>query len=423
MIADGGSKTMVPFSSSEIKENYGRFTFTRNNNINDEITNSFSLLAYFENEVSTPDWEQVTGAIKKYDFLNVISFNIGLDIYSYNGTIAWDNNIPPDSRLPGMDNVMITIDFRNEEFLGEEAKPMIKIEKREEVYINGGDFVMGSPAGEPGRNGPSGKSSETRNNVRLSSFYMMPSEVTQKMFEGLMFVPDYNRKTSERSFIDPDYPVVNISWFDAVEFANKLSIELGLTPVYTITGTGSGRNVTPNWNANGWRLPTEAEWEYAARAGSSTPFAPFLDQSGNIISNGEKINTSAANFNGSVIEENILNLTVGIYIGGIVKVGSYFPNAWGLYDMHGNVWEFCWDWFGGDYPTTPNPRINPRGPVNGSFPGTDASAIASQNQRVIRGGSYYCPARYLRSAHRGIIRPNDSSWNDIGFRLVRNEMP
>ena len=411
----GNAKKMLPFQSGEYSENNGRFTFTKTS-LEDYASYSFSMLAYFSQGVSAPDWEALNDAKVKYGWSNVIKPDGGISYYDDSGAVGWFNRGK---------TVKITLDFRGNDYL-ESGRPMLIVESRDEVYLAGNSFYMGSPDGEMGRYGPDGQnglSGELRHKVRLDSFYIMPKEVTQGEYESLMPVPKYTN-TGGNDFQNSDYPVVNASWFDAVTFANKLSERDGLTPVYTITGSGASRNVSADWTSPGWRLPTEAEWEFAARAGSQTPFAPLNG------GNGTTLNTGLANYNGSSVDTGFgYNPIPGVSAGHIVEAGSYTPNIWGLYNMHGNVWEFCWDWYA-DYNFT-NPdveTVNPRGydTVTGGWGGqkgngTGGMTPASQGNRIIRGGSYYCSARYLRSAHRGVIKPEESTWNDIGFRLVRIE--
>jgi formylglycine-generating enzyme required for sulfatase activity len=245
----------------------------------------------------------------------------------------------------------------------------------EMVRINGGTFTMGSFASEVGRaadrEGP-------QHRVTVSSFYMGKYPVTQKEYQEVM-------GTNPSNFKGDNLPVETVSWYDAVNYCNRLSQREGLTPAYTINGT----NVTWNSNANGYRLPTEAEWEYACRAGTTTPF-----------STGNNITTSQANYNGNYPYDNNAK---GTYREKTTAVGSFSQNPWGLYDMHGNVYEWCWDWYDA---YKPDAQTDPRGASSGSG-------------RVIRGGGWFSNAPLLRSAYRGSNTPS-SRYNNIGFRLVRN---
>ncbi|MCL2180397.1 MAG: SUMF1/EgtB/PvdO family nonheme iron enzyme, partial [Treponema sp.] len=235
------------------------------------------------------------------------------------------------------------------------------------VRIQGGSFIMGSPANEEGR-----RNNETQRQVTVSSFMMSRYEITQREYREVIgtnpsnFTGDLNR------------PVESVSWFDAVEYCNRRSQREGLTPAYAISGSGNNRTVTWSRNTNGYRLPTEAEWEYACRAGTTTDY-----------NTGASITASHANFDG------IINRTI--------TVGSYAPNAWGLYDMHGNVWEWCWDWY--DIPEQ-RAQTDPRGASSGSY-------------RVLRGGSWSFSAAYVRSAYRSVSTPT-IQYYDSGFRVVRN---
>ena len=173
-------------------------------------------------------------------------------------------------------------------------------------------------------------------------------------------------------------PVESISWFEMVDFCNRLSEKQGLAPCYEIQGKQM------RWlpDANGYRLPTEAEWEYAARGGRygrgfEYAGSPDLDQVG----------WYDANSNGET-----------------QPVGQKRPNALGLYDMSGNVFEWCWDWYGGDYYAN-SPEKNPTGPAGGS-------------NRVRRGGSWRYGPDGCRVAYRGNGRP-DGRYDFVGFRLAR----
>jgi formylglycine-generating enzyme required for sulfatase activity len=242
------------------------------------------------------------------------------------------------------------------------------------VRIQGGTFMMGSPASEVNRN----SEREVQHSVTVSSFYMGKYPVTQKEYQEVM-------GTNPSNFKGDSLPVEMVSWYDAINYCNRLSQREGLTPAYTV----NGENVTWNQNASGYRLPTEAEWEYACRAEKTTPF-----------STGNNITTSQANYDGNYPYNNNAK---GTYREKTTAVGSFSPNSWGLYDMHGNVWEWCWDWYG-TYPS--NAQTDPRGASSGS-------------DRVLRGGSWSDDAQDLRSANRGGYTPSNR-YNNIGFRLVRN---
>ncbi|MDR0444446.1 MAG: formylglycine-generating enzyme family protein [Treponema sp.] len=240
------------------------------------------------------------------------------------------------------------------------------------VRINGGTFTIGSPAGEYRRD-----NNEVQHQVTVSSFYMGIFTVTQKEYEEIM-------GTNPSNFKGSDLPVERVTWFDAVEYCNRRSQEEGLTPAYTRTGD----NVTWNRSANGYRLPTEAEWEYACRAGTTTPF-----------NTGNNITTSQANYDGDYpYNRNAL----GSSRRRTTNVGSFPANAWGLFDMHGNVWEWCWDWFG-DYSSA---NLD------------DPAGVPSGSSRVIRGGSWDNSGAGVRSAYRRSLTPSFRIIN-LGFRLVR----
>ncbi|MCL2764150.1 MAG: formylglycine-generating enzyme family protein [Treponema sp.] len=241
------------------------------------------------------------------------------------------------------------------------------------VFIRGGIFIMGSPHDEHDRD-----YDEMQREVRVSSFYMGKYEVTQREYQGIM-------RANPSFFKGEDLPVENISWYDAIEFCNRLSKQEGLTPAYVF----DGENIGWNRNANGYRLPTEAEWEYACRAGSASPFNTGLN-----------ITTDQANYDG--------NYPYSDYSGGAsrettVNVGSFPPNSWDLFDMHGNVFEMCWDWYD---VYKRDDSFDPAGPSLGSY-------------RVMRGGSWINSAYVLRSSYRGICIPRAGN-ERIGFRLARN---
>jgi formylglycine-generating enzyme required for sulfatase activity len=268
------------------------------------------------------------------------------------------------------------------QMLGKHGRTVAAVSKKSApsgmIWIASGTFMMGSPHSEAGR-----RDDETRHQVTISKgFYMGNYEVTQAEYQAVM-------GNNPSDFKGIDLPVENVSWYDAVEYCNKRSQQERLRPAYTISGSGDRRNVTWDRNANGYRLPTEAEWEYACRAGTTSPF-----------STGSNITTEQANYDGNYPYNG--NATK-IYREGTTAVGSFAANRWGLYDMHGNVWEWCWDWFGS----------------YSSGLQTDPTGADSGVSRVNRGGSWYIYAQYLRSAYRLYENPSIRN-SDLGFRLVHS---
>jgi formylglycine-generating enzyme required for sulfatase activity len=245
---------------------------------------------------------------------------------------------------------------------------------RDFVRINGGTFTMGSPAGESHRD-----SNEVRHQVTVSSFYMGKYEVTQKEWYEVMgtTVRQQRDKANPEWSMDGEgdnYPMYYVDWYEAIEYCNRRSQREGLTLAYTVNGT----NVTWNRSANGYRLPTEAEWEYVCRAGTATAY-----NTGARISD----TTGWYNFNSRTATH---------------PVGQKPANRWGLYDMHGNVREWCWDLYG-SYAS--GAQAEPTGASSGFL-------------RVLRGGSWISSGGGLRSAYRYGSVPS-FRYSDIGFRLLR----
>ena len=242
------------------------------------------------------------------------------------------------------------------------------------VLIPSGEFLMGSPDSEKDRTRAEGP----QHKVKITNpFYMGVYEVTQHEYEKVMGRnPSFFSKTSggkpNVGEIDTsDFPVEQVSWAEANEFCQRLSGRLG--------------------EASGvYRLPTEAEWEYAARAGSQTAF-PW----------GDSLNGTEANCNGSKPYGTSIK---GPFLGRTARKGSYAANPFGLHDMIGNVFEWCSDWYDNAY-YAQSPSNDPRGPDTGSL-------------RVTRGGDWNFPAVSCRSADRYRIGPGLRS-GDFGFRVVR----
>jgi len=250
----------------------------------------------------------------------------------------------------------------------------------EMVRVPGGSFRMGSNDSEDYNARP-------QHLVTLSNFSIGKYEVTQALYESVM---GYNPSGFKNYADSPSRPVENVTWYDAIEFCNKLSERERLQPVYTISerepATGypiESATVTPDWGKNGYRLPTEAQWEYAAKGGNGTP--------GNYAYSGSNdVNTVAWYENNSNRAPQV--------------VGTKAPNGLGIYDMSGNVSEWCWDRDGG---YMSEPQTDPKGPSLGSL-------------RTLRGGSWNISDTFVRSALRRGEDPSYGEGDALGFRLVRN---
>ena len=219
-------------------------------------------------------------------------------------------------------------------------------------------FTMGSPDSEFWRIG-----NEKQHSVTFTKgYWMLETEVTQQMWEG---VTGKNRSR----FKGAKLPVERVSWEDCQKYISQLN-DMGIAP-----------------RGMKFSLPTDAQWEYACRAGTTTPYH-F----------GSALNGDNANCNGTMPYGTEKS---GMYLKKTVEAGSYPANAWGLYDMHGNVWEWCSDWYGADCSSS---ETDPTGPTTGSF-------------RVIRGGGLYSNSSDCRSAIRICYAPPNRGSN-IGFRLA-----
>ena len=215
------------------------------------------------------------------------------------------------------------------------------------VFIPAGKVMMGSPASEKGRS-----ADETQHEVTLTKpYYMGKYEVMQEQYEAVMGVGDNPSRVKGAKL-----PVTNVSWEDCQEFIKKLNAKTN----------------------GGYRLPSEAEWEYACRAGTTTAY-----------SCGDNLKKSDANIDGD----------------SIIAVGSYRPNAFGLYDMHGNVWEWCNDWYG----SLQDGEV------------TDPKGAATGSSRVLRGGSFINYDSKARSSLRAgsFVSPTTRDIVGNGFRLAR----
>ncbi len=227
----------------------------------------------------------------------------------------------------------------------------------EMIYIPGGSFVMGSPPG-PGKSGE-----QPQHEVIVQAFNIGKYQITQAQWIAVAALPKIKRDLDPvpSYFIGHDRPVEDVSWYDAVEFCDRLSKHTNKE----------------------YRLPSEAEWEYAARAGTTTPYH-F----------GETIRPELANYaSGSKTSRKQTT-----------DVGSFSPNAFGLYDIHGNVWEWCADTFHHNYQGAP----------------TDGSAWINEDNnhyRIVRGGAWSFDPVSCRSASRTIASPDHRHYH-FGFRVV-----
>lgn len=253
----------------------------------------------------------------------------------------------------------------------------------EMVLVPAATFTMGSPADEPGR-----VPEETQHQVALTrAFYVSATEVTQAEWQTVM-------GWNESLFSRDHRPVELVTWCDCVSYCNQRSTLDGYDHAYVISNaTYDGNHITSGtvtWDqsANGYRLLTEAEWEYACRATSTTA-----------LCNGEITNLGCKPIDPSL---DLVGWCCGNAGRRTHDVGLKGANAWGLKDMHGNVGEWCWDWHG-TYPT--GAVTNPTGPASGSY-------------RVVRGGTWGLAALYCRSACR-IYFPPVMHFTFVGLRLAR----
>lgn len=268
--------------------------------------------------------------------------------------------------------------------------------------ITAGSFTMGRTAGDTDSNAPSVT-------VDLSGFYMGRYEVTKSQWDevrtwgagnGYTDLPSGGGKTT-------NHPVTNVSWWSAVKWCNARSEKEGLSPVYVVAGivmkTGNS-TPTVNWSSNGYRLPTEAEWEKAARGGAAGKRFPWGSDTishsdGNFLNDGgETYQTGTTGYHPEYARFPMPYTS---------PIGSFSANGYGLHDVAGNVCEWCWDWYSAS--SYVSGASDPRGAASGSY-------------RVFRGGSWFNSAYSARASVRASDTPDYSHYS-IGFRVARSSVP
>jgi len=296
----------------------------------------------FQNQLTTKHIEMLNRISELMKSINAENLSKLKEIYNNNPQIQFADSIVPVNFYAENNNQIREPSIN---------KPIIEF-----VDIPAGTFTMGSPFSEQGR-----EDDEIQHQVTLSAFKMSKYTIT---FEQYDLFCEATGRSKPRAFARGNYPVSQVTWYDAAAFAEWM----------------------------GCRLPTEAEWEYAARANTTTPFYT-----------GDCMTSEQANFNGN---EPYTNCDKSENRGKPLPVGSFLPNAFGLYDMHGNIWEWCSDWYG-EYDV--NDKMNRKGPETGE-------------NKVIRGGGWREPASECRSACRGGrgLYPGTRG-TGISFRIVKDE--
>jgi formylglycine-generating enzyme required for sulfatase activity len=289
--------------------------------------------------------------------------------------------VPPAPKQPTFSFDIITVDATGREtdrrpgtapYFSEDLGNGVILDM---VQIPGGRLMMGAAKGEEGAYDDESPQHE----VMVEGFAIGKFAVTQAQWKAIAQLPKakIDLKPDPSNFKGANRPIEQVSWDEAIEFCDRLSRKTQKT----------------------YRLPSEAQWEYACRSGTTTPFH-F----------GETITTDLANFDGTDWEHegktysgSYAKAPKGEYRKTTIDVGSFPPNAFGLYDMHGNAWEWCMDTWHSSYD---------RAPDNGS-----AWIDKSSENRLIRGGSWYSLPHYCRSAYRYRLDPANRL-NDLGFRVI-----
>ncbi len=362
-----------------------------------------------------PPTAVTSGNANRWKFLALLAVILlaGFAVWQWSRPTSTDTifvePMTPASEKPNTSNIDET-KKNNPSTIKTPDKPSSQLNKKESaitdlpgfVFVQGGSFTMGSKDGEK---------DEAPHVVRLNSYFMAVNEVTFDEYDAFCTATKKTKPLDGGWGDGSDWgrgknSVINISWYDAIEYCNWLSEEAGLEAVYSIDKSQKDSKnrsdldnkkwaIIANWSANGYRLPTEAEWEFAARsrgkdekwAGTSTEgelsaYCNFADKN-------------------SKYKWKIESQNDGYEF--TAPVGTFKANDLGLHDMSGNVWEFCWDWYA-QYPTSE--QTNPRGNEVG-------------DSRVLRGGGWNSAPTLLRCTNRQSFTPN-KGYNVFGFRLVRS---
>jgi formylglycine-generating enzyme required for sulfatase activity len=355
-----------------------------------------------------------------FDNANYVSFSLNAQTGLWSGTFSYDGTSARSRRgvfqgllIPGLNGGF------GYQLLGEPAEPTVTPPTTdanspqrsgavffaktipEFRFVPGGVFTMGRTSGDTDADAPSVW-------VNLSAFYMQRTETTKAQWDEVRAWGGPNGYTdlSVGGGKASNHPVTGVSWWDVVKWCNARSEKEGLTPVYAVSGEvmRTGTTVpTANWSANGYRLPTEAEWEKAARGGVEGKRFPWGT---------DTISHATANYLGN---SSLFSYDLSSYLSGTFHpnyndgflpitspVGSFAANGYELHDLSGNVQEWCWDWFAASYYMSGT--TDPRGSPSGS-------------SRVLRDGSWGGPANQARCSFRSSDVP-DSQKNSTGFRPV-----
>lgn len=328
-----------------------------------------SLQSSVNSDANTPDTKasrKITQARKKTNIEENKSVNSpAKKTYPKTKTFKFETvNIESQSKLFGLvSKINQNLNQKTTKYFSEKLEENTTIDM---IYVPSGSFVMGSPHNEYERS----KDENPQHRVSINSFYMSKFPITQEQWRVVASFDKIKRplKSNPSCFKGDNLPVENISWYEAQEFCQRLSKK----------------------TQREYRLPSEGEWEYACRAGTTTPF--YF---------GEMITTDFANYDGRT---GYNAKPTGKYDKKTTPVDSFMPNPFGLYDLHGNVWEWCEDHYSPNYRSKPND-------------GNPYYSRMKNQPRLVRGGSWSLSASYCRSSKRGNYAP-DANYNFVGFRIV-----